>query len=90
MLAAILACGGEGHQRAWQPGCQLLQLPLSVLRPRSGAPDGRLRCWHSVLRRVSLRRCVGRQFCTIPATDAMFGGDPCPRVQRKTLWVRYL
>jgi len=26
--------------------------------------------------------CVGRSACTIPATDAFFGGDPCPNVHK--------
>ncbi|KAL4458886.1 hypothetical protein ABPG75_013751 [Micractinium tetrahymenae] len=46
-------------------------------------------CVSRMSHRVAWRRCVGRPFCTIPATNEQFGGDPCPRVATKSLWVRY-
>lgn len=40
-------------------------------------------------RRVVAASCMGKALCSPLATDAAFGGDPCPRVKPKVLWFQY-
>ncbi|KAL4433787.1 hypothetical protein ABPG75_000228 [Micractinium tetrahymenae] len=39
--------------------------------------------------RVVAASCLGKGICSPLATDATFGGDPCPRVKPKVLWFQY-
>lgn len=92
MAAAARGCSGVCGITARQgatarPTCRRGLVVTGIPTAIYGAAAKR--CISGMSRRIALRRCVGRGFCTIPATNAQFGGDPCPRVQRKTLWVRY-
>ncbi|KAL4458885.1 hypothetical protein ABPG75_013750 [Micractinium tetrahymenae] len=81
-------CGITVRQGATaRPTCRQGMVVVGIPTAVYGAAAKK--CISPMSRRIAWRRCVGRPFCTIPATNEQFGGDPCPRVQRKTLWVRY-